>query len=91
MMPVHPPEKDRTQCFNEDLEFIELAESLGFVEGWVGNHESLPWEPIAGNDIFLSAAFQRTKNHTAGPRGDYHAPQPSRKSGLLHCLARSPI
>ena len=67
MMPVHPPEKDRTQCFNEDLEFIELAESLGFVEGWVGNHESLPWEPIAGNDIFLSAAFQRTKTIRLGP------------------------
>ncbi len=67
MMPLHPPAKDRTQCFDEDLEFVERAEDLGFVEGWVGNHESLPWEPIAGNDIFLSAAFQRTKTIRLGP------------------------
>ena len=67
MMPLHPPAKDRTQCFDEDLEFVERAEDLGFVEGWVGNHESLLWEPIAGNDIFISAAFQRTKTIRLGP------------------------
>jgi len=66
MMPVHPPEKDRTLCFDEDLEFIERADALGFTEGWVGHHESLAWEPIAASDVFLSAALQRTKKIRLG-------------------------
>jgi alkanesulfonate monooxygenase SsuD/methylene tetrahydromethanopterin reductase-like flavin-dependent oxidoreductase (luciferase family) len=62
MMPVHPPEKDRTQCFEEDLELIVRADELGLAEAWVGQHHSVPWEPIPSNDVFIANAMARTKN-----------------------------
>ncbi|HZS88570.1 MAG TPA: LLM class flavin-dependent oxidoreductase [Chloroflexota bacterium] len=41
MMPLHPPEKPRTQCYDEDVELIVLADKLGFSEAWIGEHLSL--------------------------------------------------
>ena len=32
MMPLHPPEKCRTECFEEDIGFTVLADDLGFEE-----------------------------------------------------------
>ena len=62
MMPVHPPEKDRTQCFEEDIELIVLADELGFAEAWIGQHHSVAWEPIPSNDVFIANLLPRTKN-----------------------------
>ena len=33
MMPLHPPEKDRTECFEEDIELVVLADQLGVQRG----------------------------------------------------------
>lgn len=62
MMPVHPPEKDRTACFEEDLELIVHADELGYTEAWIGQHHSVAWEPIPSNDVFIANALPRTKN-----------------------------
>jgi len=40
MMPLHPPEKDRTQCFEEDIELAILADNLGFSEAWIRQHNT---------------------------------------------------
>jgi alkanesulfonate monooxygenase SsuD/methylene tetrahydromethanopterin reductase-like flavin-dependent oxidoreductase (luciferase family) len=61
MMPVHPPEKDRTECFEEDLELIVKADELGYTEAWIGQHHSVAWEPIPSNDVFIANALPRTK------------------------------
>ena len=61
MMPLHPPEKDRTQTFEEDAECIILADELGFSEAWIGQHHSAGWEPIPANDIFLANCIARTE------------------------------
>ncbi|MEM7127557.1 MAG: LLM class flavin-dependent oxidoreductase [Chloroflexota bacterium] len=61
MMPVHPPEKDRTACFEEDLELVMLADQLGYTEAWIGQHFSVAWEPIPSNDVFIANALPRTK------------------------------
>jgi len=66
MMPLHPPEKSRTQCYDEDIELIVRADELGFAEAWVGQHHTLAWEPIPANDLFLSNVFPRTKNIKLG-------------------------
>lgn len=66
MMPVHPPEKDRTECFEEDLDLIVKADQLGYAEAWVGQHYSVAWEPIPSNDVFIANAFPRTKNIRLG-------------------------
>jgi len=66
MMPVHPPEKPRTQCFEEDIEVIVRAESLGFTEAWIGQHHTLAWEPIPSNDVFIANVFPRTQTIRLG-------------------------
>ena len=48
MMPVHPPEKDRTECFEEDLELIVRADELGYTEAVIGQHHSVAWECPGG-------------------------------------------
>lgn len=62
MMPLHPPEKSRTQCFDEDVELVVRADELGFVEFWCGQHHTLAWEPIPANDVFLANLIARTRN-----------------------------
>ena len=32
VMPLHPPEKSRTECFDEDTDFVVFADQLGFTE-----------------------------------------------------------
>ena len=53
MMPLHPPDKDRTQTFDEDADCIVWADNLGFTEAWIGQHHTAGWEPIPSNDIFI--------------------------------------
>lgn len=60
-MPLHPPNKDRTQCFEEDLELMVYADQLGLTEAWIGQHLTLEWEPIPYNDLFIANALPRTK------------------------------
>lgn len=66
MMPLHPPEKDRTQCFEEDIELVVLADKLGFSEAWIGQHNTLAWEPIPSNDVFIANVLPRTQNIRLG-------------------------
>lgn len=65
-MPLHPPEKSRTECFDEDTEFIVFAEQLGFTEAWCGHHLTLEWEPIASNDVFVANLIARTERIKLG-------------------------
>ena len=66
MMPLHPPEKNRTECFEEDIELIVRADELGFTEGWIGQHSTLAWESIPSNDVFIANVLPRTKNIRLG-------------------------
>ncbi len=66
MMPLHPPEKDRTQTFEEDIECILLADELGFSEAWIGQHHTAGWEPIPSNDVFIANLLPQTKHIRLG-------------------------
>ncbi|MCC7262624.1 MAG: LLM class flavin-dependent oxidoreductase [Candidatus Latescibacteria bacterium] len=66
MMPLHPPEKSRTECFEEDIDLVVLADELGYAEAWIGQHHTLAWEPIPANDLFIANVFPRTKNIRLG-------------------------
>lgn len=66
MMPIHPPEKSRTECFDEDTQFAVDADRLGFTELWCGHHLTLEWEPIPSNDVFLANLIARTKQIKLG-------------------------
>jgi len=66
MMPLHPPEKNRTDCFEEDIDLVVRADGLGFKEAWIGQHHSVAWEPIPANDVFIANVLPRTKNIRLG-------------------------
>ena len=66
MMPLHPPEKDRTECFAEDVELVVRADQLGFTEAWVGQHHTVAWEPIPSNDLFIAHVLPLTQNIRLG-------------------------
>ena len=66
MMPLHPPEKSRTECFEEDIEFVLQGEELGFTEAWIGQHHTLAWEPIPANDLFIANVLPRTQKIRLG-------------------------
>ena len=66
MMPLHPPAKSRTVCFDEDIETIVYADELGFTEAWIGQHHSVAWEPIPANDVFIANVLPRTKQIRLG-------------------------
>jgi len=66
MMPLHPPSKDRTICFEEDIAAIVLADELDFSEAWIGQHHSVAWEPIPANDLFIANVLPRTRNIRLG-------------------------
>jgi alkanesulfonate monooxygenase SsuD/methylene tetrahydromethanopterin reductase-like flavin-dependent oxidoreductase (luciferase family) len=66
MMPLHPPQKDRTQCFEEDIELVRRADELGFTEAWIGQHHTVAWEPIPANDLFIGHLIPQTRNIRLG-------------------------
>ena len=66
MMPLHPPQKDRTVCFDEDIEQVVRAEALGFTEAWIGQHHTVAWEPIPSNDLFIATLIPRTTSIRLG-------------------------
>ena len=66
MMPLHPPEKPRTQCMDEDTQFVVDADRLGMTEAWCGHHITLEWEPVTSNEVFLANLIARTEQIKLG-------------------------
>lgn len=86
LMPAHPPERSLYDATQWDLELIELADQLGYVEAWVGEHFTVPWEPICAPDLLLAQALLRTKNIKLAPGAHllpYHHPVELAPRGVL--------
>ncbi len=95
MMPLHPPEKDRTECFEEDIELVVLADQLGFSEAWIGQHNTMAWEPIPSNDVFIANLLPRTRNIRLGAGvsllPNHHPVNVALRQALLDHLSRGRI
>ena len=77
MMPAHAPTENPTLAFQRDLQMVQLAESMGFDEVWVGEHHTGGWETVPAPDLFLATAAERTKRirlGTAVVNLPYHHP-----------------
>jgi alkanesulfonate monooxygenase SsuD/methylene tetrahydromethanopterin reductase-like flavin-dependent oxidoreductase (luciferase family) len=61
MMPLHPPGKSITQCYDEDLATLVLADELGYREAWVGEHFTSAWENIVAPDLLMAKAIPLTE------------------------------
>jgi alkanesulfonate monooxygenase SsuD/methylene tetrahydromethanopterin reductase-like flavin-dependent oxidoreductase (luciferase family) len=66
MMPSHPPERNIYDAHQWDLDYLVLADELGYDEAWIGEHFTSPWEPIPAPDIMIAQALMKTKNIKLG-------------------------
>jgi len=65
-MPMHPIGKDWQLSLRQDREAFILADQLGFVEGYVGEHATDPEENITSSALFLATLIDATKTMKLG-------------------------
>src|SRR5512146_375473 len=65
-MPIHPLDKDWRQSLREDREAFVLADELGFVEGYCGEHVTDRAENITSCAMFLATLVDATKRMKLG-------------------------
>lgn len=65
-MPIHPLEKDWRQSLREDREAFVLADELGFVEGYCGEHVTDRAENITSCAMFIASLVDATKRIKLG-------------------------
>ena len=65
-MPLHPVGKPVAQSIKEDREAFILADSLGFKEGYCGEHTTDLAENITSTVAFMASLAYETKNIRLG-------------------------
>ncbi len=65
-MPVHPPGRDYVQTLKEDREAIVLADRLGYVEAFVGEHVTDTAETVTDSAVFLASLAHVTERIRLG-------------------------
>ncbi|MCA0449110.1 MAG: LLM class flavin-dependent oxidoreductase [Proteobacteria bacterium] len=65
-MPIHPLDKDWRQSLREDREAFLLADELGFVEAYAGEHATDLSENITSSAMFLASLANETKRIKLG-------------------------
>jgi alkanesulfonate monooxygenase SsuD/methylene tetrahydromethanopterin reductase-like flavin-dependent oxidoreductase (luciferase family) len=66
MMPLHPPHRAIADAYQRDIDQIVLADRLGFLEAWVGEHLTERWENAPAPDLLIAQALALTKNIRLG-------------------------
>jgi len=92
MMPLHPPSRPLADTLDEDLELLVEADRLGYTEAWIGEHQTLAWEPITAPEIFIAKALPLTRHIRLGPGvvllQQHHPAYVANRIALLDHLAR---
>ena len=65
-MPIHPVGRDYSQTLREDRELALLADKLGFVDGFFGEHFTDAAENITSSLIFIAWLLEATKRIRLG-------------------------
>ncbi len=65
-MPIHPLHRDWRDTLREDQEAFLLADSLGYSEGYVGEHVTDLAENVTSCTMFLASLADRIKNMRLG-------------------------
>lgn len=65
-MPLHPPEREKVEGYRRDIETFVLADQLGYSEGWMGEHFTIPWENVTAPDLFIAHVLPRTERIILG-------------------------
>lgn len=65
-MPIHPPQRSYAETLREDRELAVLADQLGFIEGFFGEHVTDLAENITSSLIFVAWVLEATTNIKLG-------------------------
>jgi alkanesulfonate monooxygenase SsuD/methylene tetrahydromethanopterin reductase-like flavin-dependent oxidoreductase (luciferase family) len=65
-MPIHPVGRPLVETLNEDRELALIADRLGFVEGYFGEHVTDAAETITSGLIFIAWLLRETKDIRLG-------------------------
>ena len=65
-MPLHPPGRDYLETLREDREAILLADKLGYVEAFVGEHVTDISESVTDSCVFLASLAPLTERIKLG-------------------------
>ena len=65
-MPIHPPERNYTQTLKEDREAVLLADKLGYVDAFIGEHTTDVCENIPSCLAFIASLAHETKQIRLG-------------------------
>ena len=66
-MPIHPPGRELAETLEEDRELVRLADRLGFVEGYIGEHVTDAAENISSGLIFIAWLLRETERINSAP------------------------
>ena len=66
LAPFHTVDEDPTAALDRDMLLLEHLDRMGYDEAWIGEHHSGGYEIIAGPDLFIAAAAERTKHIRLG-------------------------
>ncbi len=66
LMPLHYPHRPHADAYDEDLDLVEYADSLGYAETWVGEHFLLPYENMPSPELFIARALGVTRRMAFG-------------------------
>ncbi len=66
-MPIHPASRNYTQTLKEDREAVLLADRLGYVEAFIGEHITDVCETIPSALSFIASVANDTKQIKLGP------------------------
>ncbi len=66
LAPFHMTGQHPTLALERDLQLLELLETLGFDEAWIGEHHSGGVEIIASPEVFIATAAARTERLRLG-------------------------
>ncbi|MGE0388067.1 MAG: LLM class flavin-dependent oxidoreductase [Gammaproteobacteria bacterium] len=64
--PNHTPGQNPALALQDDLEFIQHLDRLGFDEAWIGEHHSGGWEIVSSPEVFIATAAERTRRIRLG-------------------------
>jgi limonene 1,2-monooxygenase len=64
--PFHQTNENPTLAIERDLQLVELLDTLGYDEAWIGEHHSAGMEIIASPELFIAAAAGRTRHIRLG-------------------------
>src|SRR4051812_2295614 len=67
LMPCHPPGRALGDSNRWNVEVLEHADRLGYDEAWIGEHFTVPWEPIPAPDLLVAQALRNTERIRLGP------------------------